>query len=34
MATFIALRLGVCDDVYTLVPIAGDDNVRLETFSE
>ncbi|MFJ8980145.1 methyltransferase, FxLD system [Streptomyces sp. NPDC102282] len=34
MATFIPLRKGVCDDVYTLVPMAGDGNVRLETFSE
>ncbi|MFC9288835.1 methyltransferase, FxLD system, partial [Streptomyces sp. NPDC057052] len=34
MATFIPLRKGVCDDIYTLVPMAGDGNVRLETFSE
>ncbi|PZT75769.1 methyltransferase, FxLD system [Streptomyces sp. AC1-42W] len=34
MATFIPLRKGVCDDMYTLVPMAGDGNVRLETFSE
>lgn len=34
MATFIPLRKGVCDDVYTLVPHAGEGNVRLETFSE
>ena len=34
MATFIPLRKGVCDDVYTLVPMAGEDSVRLETFSE
>ncbi|WP_314220219.1 methyltransferase, FxLD system [Streptomyces zaehneri] len=34
MATFIPLRKGVCDDVYTLVPMAGEGNVRLETFSE
>ncbi|MER5440815.1 methyltransferase, FxLD system [Streptomyces sp. NPDC002790] len=34
MATFVPLRKGVCDDVYTLVPMAGDGNVRLETFSE
>ncbi|MFI6697139.1 methyltransferase, FxLD system [Streptomyces sp. NPDC050433] len=34
MATFIPLRKGVCDDVYTLVPMVGEGNVRLETFSE
>ncbi|KPC71813.1 methyltransferase, FxLD system [Streptomyces sp. NPDC006349] len=34
MATFIPLRKGVCDDVYTLVPMAGEGTVRLETFSE
>ncbi|MBN3932973.1 methyltransferase, FxLD system [Streptomyces verrucosisporus] len=34
MCTFIPLRKGVCDDVYTLVPMAGEGNVRLETFSE
>ncbi|GAA2264094.1 hypothetical protein GCM10010415_29900 [Streptomyces atrovirens] len=34
MATFIPLRKGVCDDVQTLVPMAGDGYVRLETFSE
>lgn len=34
MATFIPLRKGVCDDVYTLVPMAGEGHVRLETFSE
>ncbi|MCX4393198.1 methyltransferase, FxLD system [Streptomyces sp. NBC_01767] len=34
MATFVPLRKGVCDDVYTLVPMAGEGNVRLETFSE
>lgn len=34
MATFIPLRKGVCDDAYTLVPMAGEGNVRLETFSE
>ncbi|MEU3159058.1 methyltransferase, FxLD system [Streptomyces griseoincarnatus] len=34
MATFIPLRKGICDDVYTLVPMAGEGNVRLETFSE
>ncbi|MFF7899635.1 methyltransferase, FxLD system [Streptomyces sp. NPDC088817] len=34
MATFIPLRKGVCNDVYTLVPMAGEGNVRLETFSE
>jgi protein-L-isoaspartate(D-aspartate) O-methyltransferase len=34
MATFIPLRKGVCDDVYTLVPMAGEGDVRLETFSE
>jgi protein-L-isoaspartate(D-aspartate) O-methyltransferase len=34
MATFVPLRKGVCDDIYTLVPHEGDGNVRLETFSE
>lgn len=34
MATFIPLRKGVCDDICTLVPMAGEGNVRLETFSE
>ncbi|MFE5604178.1 hypothetical protein ACFQ8O_33920 [Streptomyces coelicoflavus] len=34
MATFIPLRKGVCNDVYTPVPMAGEGNVRLETFSE
>ncbi|MEU1273510.1 methyltransferase, FxLD system [Streptomyces sp. NPDC005799] len=34
MSTFVPLRKGVCDDVYTLVPMAGEGNVRLETFSE
>ncbi|MEW2550321.1 methyltransferase, FxLD system [Streptomyces zhihengii] len=34
MATFVPLRKGVCDDVYTLVPMAGEGTVRLETFSE
>lgn len=34
MATFIPLRKGVCDDVYTLVPMAGEGNAQLETFSE
>ncbi|WP_283135436.1 methyltransferase, FxLD system [Rhizohabitans arisaemae] len=34
MATFVPLRKGVCDDIYTLVPIAGEGNVRLEIFSE
>jgi protein-L-isoaspartate(D-aspartate) O-methyltransferase len=34
MATFVPLRKGVCDDVYTLIPHDGEGNVRLETFSE
>ncbi|CAM5273882.1 methyltransferase, FxLD system (plasmid) [Streptomyces viridifaciens] len=34
MATFVPLRKGVCDDIYTLVPHIGEGNVRLETFSE
>jgi protein-L-isoaspartate(D-aspartate) O-methyltransferase len=34
MATFVPLRKGVCDDVYTLVPMAGEGTARLETFSE
>lgn len=34
MATFVPLRKGVCDDIYTLVLHDGEGNVRLETFSE
>ncbi|MFI0724362.1 methyltransferase, FxLD system [Streptomyces sp. NPDC021224] len=34
MASFIPLRKGVCDDLRTVVPLAGEGNVRLETFSE
>ncbi|GHJ36679.1 methyltransferase, FxLD system [Streptomyces sp. TS71-3] len=34
MATFVPLRKGVCNDLYTLVPMDGEGNVRLETFSE
>lgn len=34
MATFVPLRKGVCDDICTLVPMTGEGNVRLETFSE
>ncbi|MEV5413393.1 methyltransferase, FxLD system [Thermopolyspora sp. NPDC052614] len=34
MATFVPLRKGVCDDIYTLVSMAGEGDVRLETFSE
>ncbi|MEU8509822.1 methyltransferase, FxLD system [Streptomyces brevispora] len=34
MATFVPLRKGVCDDLHILVPMAGEGNVRLETFSE
>ncbi|MBG0818952.1 methyltransferase, FxLD system [Planomonospora sp. ID82291] len=34
MATFVPLRKGICDDVYTRVLMAGEGNVRLETFSE
>ncbi|MCX4659134.1 methyltransferase, FxLD system [Streptomyces uncialis] len=34
MATFVPLRKGVCDDIYTLVRMEGEGNVRLETFSE
>lgn len=34
MCTFVPLRKGVCDDIYTLVPMAGEGDVRLETFSE
>lgn len=34
MATFVPLRKGVCNDTYTLVPMDGEGNVRLETFSE
>ncbi|MEV7006712.1 methyltransferase, FxLD system [Streptosporangium sp. NPDC051022] len=34
MATFVPLRKGVCDDIYTRAPMAGEGDVRLETFSE
>lgn len=34
MATFVPLRKGVCDDICTIVPMAGEGSVRLETFSE
>ncbi|WP_201296752.1 MULTISPECIES: methyltransferase, FxLD system [unclassified Nocardiopsis] len=34
MATFVPLRKGVCDDIYTRVPMAGEGNMHLETFSE
>ncbi|GAB3164083.1 methyltransferase, FxLD system [Myceligenerans halotolerans] len=34
MATFVPLRKGVCDDIYTLVPMDGEGTVCLETFSE
>ncbi|SEH02398.1 protein-L-isoaspartate(D-aspartate) O-methyltransferase [Nonomuraea solani] len=34
MATFVPLRKGICDDIYTRVQIAGDGDVHLETFSE
>lgn len=34
MASFVPLRKGVCDDIYTLVTMNGEGNVRLETFSE
>lgn len=34
MATFVPLRKGVCDDVRTTVAMAGEGNVRLETYSE
>ncbi|GGZ95117.1 methyltransferase, FxLD system [Streptomyces echinoruber] len=34
MATFVPLRKGVCDDIYTLVRHEGEGNVHLETFSE
>ncbi|MEV6986494.1 methyltransferase, FxLD system [Sphaerisporangium sp. NPDC051017] len=34
MATFVPLRKGICDDLYTLVSHNGEGNVRLETFSE
>jgi protein-L-isoaspartate(D-aspartate) O-methyltransferase len=34
MATFVPLRKGVCDDVYALVRMEGEGDVRLETFSE
>lgn len=34
MATFVPLRKGTRADVCTIVPLAGEGNVRLETFSE
>jgi protein-L-isoaspartate(D-aspartate) O-methyltransferase len=34
MATFVPLRKGVMNDIYTLVPMDGEGTVRLETFSE
>ncbi|RBQ21136.1 methyltransferase, FxLD system [Spongiactinospora rosea] len=34
MATFIPLRKGIGDDLYIRIPITGEGNVRLETFSE
>ncbi|MFC5829512.1 methyltransferase, FxLD system [Nonomuraea insulae] len=34
MATFVPLRKGICDDLYTRVQIAGQGDVHLETFSE
>ncbi|MEV4285475.1 methyltransferase, FxLD system [Nonomuraea bangladeshensis] len=34
MATFVPLRKGICDDIYTRVQIAGEGDVHLETFSE
>ncbi|AZK96607.1 MULTISPECIES: methyltransferase, FxLD system [Streptomyces] len=34
MATFIPLRKGVCDDIYTRVRMEGEGTVHLETFSE
>jgi protein-L-isoaspartate(D-aspartate) O-methyltransferase len=34
MATFVPLRKGACDDIRTIVPIAGEGNVRLETFKD
>lgn len=34
MATFVPLRKGICDDVHTLVTMAGEGSVTLETFGE
>ncbi|MGP3918264.1 methyltransferase, FxLD system [Nonomuraea sp. 10N515B] len=34
MATFVPLRKGICDDIYTRVQIDGEGDVHLETFSE
>jgi protein-L-isoaspartate(D-aspartate) O-methyltransferase len=34
MSTFVPLRKGICDDLYTRVPHDGDGDVHLETFSE
>ncbi|YCK40776.1 methyltransferase, FxLD system [Actinomadura sp. ATCC 39365] len=34
MATFVPLRKGIGDDIYTRVPIEGEGDVYLETFSE
>lgn len=34
MATFVPLRKGVCDDIYTRIEHDGDGDVHLETFAE
>ncbi|CCK32117.1 protein-L-isoaspartate(D-aspartate)O-methyltransferase [Streptomyces davaonensis JCM 4913] len=34
MMTFVPLRKGVCNDIRTMVDMAGEGNVRLETYSE
>jgi len=34
MATFVPMRKGSFDDIRTIIPMAGEGNVRIETFSE
>ncbi|WP_219508972.1 methyltransferase, FxLD system [Nonomuraea ceibae] len=34
MATFVPLRKGICDDIYTRVQLDGEGDVHLETFGE
>ncbi|MFE7461746.1 methyltransferase, FxLD system [Nocardiopsis terrae] len=34
MSTFVPLRKGVCDDIYTRVPLQGEGALHVETFSE
>ncbi|MER7363252.1 methyltransferase, FxLD system [Nonomuraea wenchangensis] len=34
MATFVPMRKGICDDIRTMIVMAGEGNVRLETYTE